>query len=58
MREERVSDAEERVFSDEEETVLIKCKDVFSKLVDMMVDEPLSKIVVVVNVNKSIVTVE
>ena len=58
MGEERVSDAEERVFSDEEETVLFNCNDVFSKLVDMMVDEPLSKIVVVVNVNKSAVTVE
>ena len=58
MGEERVSDAEERVFSDEEETVLFNCKDVFSKLVDMMVVEPLSKIDVVVNVNKSVVTVD
>ena len=58
MGEERVSDAEERVFSDEEETVLFNCNDVFSKLVDMMVVEPLSKIDVVVNVNKSVVTVD
>ena len=57
MKEERVSDSEERVFSNEEETVLFNCKEVISKLVDMMVGEPLSKIVVVVNVNKSVVTV-